>query len=97
VNQVILFLTTSYYITGRHIASIDLENGAIQETPHASSGLMMDHALSGLMMDHALSGPGLMGRINATIPKNSTILKSQEVSNNHGCDPTYQFCATTPK
>jgi hypothetical protein len=51
VNQVILFLTTSYYITGWHIASIDLENGAIQETPHASSGLMMDHALSGLMMD----------------------------------------------
>jgi hypothetical protein len=88
VNQVILFLTTSYYITGWHIASIDLENVAIQETPHASSGLMMDHALS---------GPGLMGRINATIPKNSTILKSQEVSNNHGCDPTYQFCATTPK
>jgi len=38
-----------------------------------------------------------MGTINATVPKNSTILKSQEVSNNHGCDPTHQFCAMTPK
>ena len=38
-----------------------------------------------------------MGRINASVPKNSTILKSQEVSNNHGCDPTHQFCAMTPK
>jgi hypothetical protein len=25
------------------------------------------------------------------------ILKSQEVLNNHGCDPTHQFCAMTPK
>jgi hypothetical protein len=37
------------------------------------------------------STPNGMGRIN------STILKSQEVSNNHGCDPTHQFCAMTPK
>jgi hypothetical protein len=43
------------------------------------------------------STPNGMGRINATVPKNSTILKSQEVSNNHGCDPTHQFCAMTPK
>ena len=43
------------------------------------------------------STPNGMGRINVTIPKNSTILKSQEVSNNHGCDPTHQFCAMTPR
>ena len=43
------------------------------------------------------SNPNGMGRINATIPKNSTIFKSQEVSNNHGCDPTHQFCAMTPR
>ena len=43
------------------------------------------------------STPNGMGRINATIPKNSTTLKSQEVSNNHGCDPTHQFCAMTPR
>ena len=42
------------------------------------------------------STPIGMGRINATIPKNSTILKSQEVSN-HGCDPTHQFCAMIPR
>ena len=28
---------------------------------------------------------------------NATTLKSQEVSNNHGCDPTHQFCAMTPR
>ena len=38
-----------------------------------------------------------MGGINTTVPKNSTILKSQDVSNNHVCDPTHQFCAMTPK
>jgi hypothetical protein len=38
------------------------------------------------------STPNGMGRINATIPK------SQEVSNNnHGCNPTHQFCAMTPR
>ena len=38
-----------------------------------------------------------MGGINTTVPKNSTILKSQEIPNNHGCDPTHQFCTMTPK
>jgi hypothetical protein len=38
-----------------------------------------------------------MGGINTTVPENSTILKSQEIPNNHGCDPTHQFCTMTPK
>ena len=37
------------------------------------------------------STPNGIGRLNATIPK------SQEVSNNHGCDPTHQFCAMTAR
>jgi hypothetical protein len=37
------------------------------------------------------STPNSIGRLNTTIPK------SQEVSHNHSCDPTHQFCAMTAR